>query len=93
MKVFFVKEDSLYKIFKTLERIPTWRNVEISIHSEHSLFVNDRRWAQLKEIIENKWLNVTFVTKSEKVKRFFVNVDLNVELQETRKVKKLINIG
>ena len=93
MKIFFVKEDSLYKIFKTLERIPTWRNVEISIDSEHSLFVNDRRWSQLKEIIENKWLKVTFVTKSEKVKKFFINVGLDVELQETSTIKRVFNIG
>lgn len=92
MKLFFVKEDSLYKIFKTLERIPTWKNVEISIDPEHSLFVNERRGTQLKEIIDNKWLNVTFITKSEKIKRFFDEVGLNVFLQETSTIKKILNV-
>jgi len=31
MKFSFAAEDSLYKIFKTLERIPKWKNVEIAI--------------------------------------------------------------
>jgi hypothetical protein len=43
MKFFFTKTDSLYKIFKSLEKIPSHKNVEIFIDPEHSLFDNEWR--------------------------------------------------
>ena len=43
MKFFFAKTDSLYKIFKALEKIPSHREVEIFIDPEHSLFDNEWR--------------------------------------------------
>jgi hypothetical protein len=43
MKIFFVKEDSFLKIFKTLEKIPRGKEVEITIDPEHPLFDNERR--------------------------------------------------
>jgi hypothetical protein len=42
MKFFFAKTDSLYKIFKSLEKIPPHRKVEIFIDPEHALFDNER---------------------------------------------------
>jgi hypothetical protein len=41
MKFFFAKTDSLYKIFKSLEKIPSHRSVEIFIDPEHALFDNE----------------------------------------------------
>jgi hypothetical protein len=43
MKFFFAKTDSLYKIFKSLEKIPSHRSVEIFIDPEHALFDNEWR--------------------------------------------------
>jgi hypothetical protein len=43
MKFFFLKTDSLYKIFKALEKIPSHRDVEIFIDPEHNLFDNEWR--------------------------------------------------
>lgn len=38
MKFYFAKTESLYKIFKTLERIPPQKAAEIFIDPEHSFF-------------------------------------------------------
>ncbi len=38
MKFFFLKTDSLYKIFKTLEKIPAQKAVQIFIDPEHPFF-------------------------------------------------------
>lgn len=63
MKFFFVAEDSLYKIFKTLEKIPKWKSIEISIDSQHSLFDNERWWKQIKEILDKKALRQLLLQK------------------------------
>ncbi len=92
MKLFFLAEDSLYKIFKTLEKIPKWRSVEISIDSHHSLFDNEWRWKQIKDVLDKKLINATFVTKTEKSKRFFEKIWLKVNHIEKNKFFKTLRI-
>jgi hypothetical protein len=74
MKFFFSKTDSLYKIFKTLEKIPTGRNVEIFIDSEHTLFDNPWRVKKIKDLLEKRHLDATFITKRVKNKEYFQSV-------------------
>lgn len=90
MKIFFVKEDSFQKIFKTLEKIQRGKDVEITIDPEHELFNNKRRWKQIKEIINKRSLNVTINTKSEKAKVFFEKIWLNVNYVESNKFIKIL---
>ncbi len=92
MKLFFVKEDSLYKIFKTLEKIPRKKQVQIFIDAEHSLFENEWRWKQIKEILNKKELNTIFVTKSEHVKVFFEDIWCSVEYQWEKRIKKAFDL-
>jgi hypothetical protein len=74
MKVFFQKNDSLYKIFKTLEKISTNKSVNIYIDPEHSFFDNERRGKQLKELIQERNLDAYFITKNDRSKYFFQNL-------------------
>ncbi len=74
MKFFFAKTDSLYKIFKALEKIPSHRDVEIFIDPEHSLFDNERRGQQIKDIIEKNKINATFITKSKKNREYLTSI-------------------
>ena len=74
MKFFFAKTDSLYKIFKALEKIPSHREVEIFIDPEHSLFDNERRGQQIKDIIEKNKINATFITKSKKNREYLTSI-------------------
>lgn len=90
MKLFFFADDSLYKIFKTLEKIPRWKEVEISIEDTHSLFDNERRWKQIKEILDKRTVKATFVTQSEKCKKFFEKIWLKTNYLEQNKIKKFL---
>ena len=93
MKLFFLAEDSLYKIFKTLEKVPKWKQLEISIDSHHSLFDNEWRGKQIKEVLDKRSLNVTFITKTEKSRRFFDSIWLktnHIEKNKFIKVAKLL---
>ena len=91
MKFFFAKTDSLYKIFKSLEKIPSHRNVEIFIDPEHALFDNEWRWQQIKDIIDKKNIDATFVTKNKKNRKYLTNVWLNVNFENERHVQKIFN--
>lgn len=92
MKFFFSKTDSLYKIFKTLEKIPTGRKVEIFIDPEHSLFDNERWGKQIKEIIDKKKIDASFTTKKAKNREYFRNIGLKVNHVEQRNIEKAANM-
>lgn len=92
MKLFFASDDSLLKIFKTLEKIPRWKEVEISIEPEHSLFDNEWRGKQIKDILEKRSINATFSTQSEKCKKFFEKIWLKTNYVETNKILKTLNM-
>jgi len=91
MKFFFAKTDSLYKIFKSLEKIPAHRNVEIFIDPEHSLFDNERRWSQIKDIIEKNQIDATFVTKNKKNRDYLESIWLKVNFEKPKHIEKTIN--
>jgi hypothetical protein len=93
MKVFFLKDHSLYKIFKTLEKLPSGKIIHISIDPEHAFFDNEWRWKQIKELIVQKNINAFFITKTEKAKIFFEKVDLPVIHHEQHKVLKVLHLG
>ena len=92
MKFFFSKTDSLYKIFKTLEKIPSGRKVEIFIDPEHSLFDNPRRGKQIKEILEQKKIEAIFTTKQTENRDYFRSIGLEVDHIKQRNIEKAANI-
>lgn len=92
MKLFFLKDHSLYKIFKTIEKVPNGRTIHIYIDPEHSFFDNERRGKEIKELLQKKNLNALFVTKTEKSKYFFSSLGLNVLHQEKHKIIKYLRL-
>jgi len=92
MKVFFQKNDSLYKIFKTLEKVPTNKSINIYIDPEHAFFDNERWWKQLKELIQERNIDTIFITKNDRSKYFFQSLWLKVSHQEKSKILKILNI-
>ena len=92
MKLFFLKEDSLYKIFKTIEKIHDQRTTHIFIDPEHPFFDNERWGHQIKELIEKKHLNIFFITKTEKAKYFFSHIWLSVLHQEKHKIVQIVKM-
>ena len=93
MKLFFLKEHSLYKIFKTIEKVPNWRTIYIYIDPEHSFFDNERRGKEIKELLQKKNLSAMFVTKTEKSKYFFSSLGLTVLHQEKHKIVKYLRLA
>ena len=92
MKLFFLAEDSLYKIFKTLEKVPKWKQLEISIDSHHSLFDNQWWWKQIKEVLDNRSLNARFITKTDRSRKFFEKIGLKTHHIEKNKFMKAVRL-
>jgi len=92
MKLFFLENDSLYKICKTIEKLPAKKEVTIYIEEKNTLFENDRRWKELKKRIDQKKLNATFVAKSIETKNFFKNAELSYEYKYRSKWLKYISL-
>jgi len=90
MKIFFQKEHSLYKIFKTLEKIPNNKTIHIYMDPEHSFFENERWGKQIQEALDKKSINAFFITQNEKSKRFFENLNMQVIHKEQNKILKTI---
>lgn len=92
MKFYFQPEDSLYKIFKTLEKIPKWKTVEINIDSHHSLFDNDWRGKQIKQAIDKRNINAAFSTRNEKSRKFFEKIGLKTNHTDSNKFLKVFRM-
>ena len=92
MKLFFLKDHSLYKIFKTLEKIPYGKSVHIHIDPEHAFFDNERRGTQIKDLLVKRNLHASFITKTEKAKKFFEKVDLPVIHHQQHQILKVLNL-
>ena len=92
MKFFFSKTDSLYKIFKALEKIPSHREVEIFIDPEHALFDNERRGLQIKDILEKSHIEATFMTKNKKNRDYFSKIWLKVDYEQKKNIENFLHI-
>lgn len=90
MKFFFLKTDSLYKIFKTLEKIPSQKAVQIFIDPEHPFFENQWRGKQLQDLIKERNLNITFLAEKESNKKYFQQLGLKVYYEEEKPIVKIL---
>lgn len=70
MKIQFERQDSFYKITKTIEKIPDQRKVVFSIDQDNNMFANEWRGQQFRDICESKQLNYAIKTASSKVKNY-----------------------
>ncbi len=93
MKLFFLKDHSLYKIFKTLEKLPNGKTVHISIDPEHSFFDNERWGKQIQELLQQRNIHAFFITKTEHSRKFFEKIWLPVIHQEKHKIVKILHLA
>lgn len=93
MKFFFLKEHGLYKIFKTLEKVPAKKTIHINIDPEHAFFENERRAAQLKELLQKKEVVAFFIAKTQKAKNFFERTNLPYIFQEKHPIWKALHVA
>lgn len=92
MKLFFLKNDSLYKIFTSIEKVSKNTAIDIFIESENQFFDNPRRAKQIKQLYEERWLIVKFITESVKQKNFYEKHELPYEFRQQHARRKILNL-
>lgn len=76
MKLFFTRDDSFYKICKTVEKLPKNKKISILMDAQNSFFGNPRRGKQVKNILDEKHISYVFACKSERTRRYCDEVGL-----------------
>jgi hypothetical protein len=79
MKIQFERQDSFYKITKTIEKIPDQRKVTFVIDPDNNMFANERRWQQFRELCESKGLDYIIKATTSKMKHYCDRVWLSCE--------------
>ncbi len=74
MKLFFLETDTLFKIFKTIEKVPQGKKISVFIEKGNDFFQNDRRAKQVQELLEKKKLQATFIAKHQKTRDYYEKV-------------------
>ena len=90
MKFYFSKTDSLYRIFKTLEKVPSQKAVQIFIDPEHPFFDNQWWGKQILEIIQKRNLNITFIAEKDANRKYYQQLGLNVQYKEEKPIIKFL---
>jgi hypothetical protein len=76
MKLFFLDDDNLHKIFKTLQKVPTGKHVTCFVEADNAIFNNERRGRQIKQLIIERKLHITRIAKTTRQKEFFEQTGL-----------------
>lgn len=82
MKLQFDKKDSIYKIFKTINKIPSYRAVTIFIDGQNPFFRNQRWGKQIMELIEQHHLQATFISSSKDAHAYLTQIGAALKQQE-----------
>ncbi|USN57004.1 MAG: hypothetical protein H6766_00600 [Candidatus Peribacteria bacterium] len=92
MKLFFLENDSFYKIYKTLEKLPEHKKVTCFIDIANPIFDNIRRGKQICNLIKNRKLQIIWIAKNEKAKNFFEEAGLPYEYKYRNKRERNIHL-
>ncbi len=80
MKLIFKENDTIFKIFSTIEKLHTSQKVEIYIHHKNPFFQNKWWLKQLIKILDNNWINYIFICDST-TKNFFENLKVPCKIK------------
>lgn len=92
MKLFFLKNDSLYKIFTSIEKVSKNTSIDIFIESENQFFDNPRRAKQIKQLAKEKELSLRFITENSRQKNFYEKHELSYEFRQQHARRKILNL-
>ncbi len=92
MKLFFLKDDSLYKIFTTLEKIPKQTHIQIFIESENQFFNNVWRSKQIDGILKKRELKATFIAENDQQQKFFEENNINHDIKKISRYRMMMNL-
>lgn len=81
MKLLFGANDSIYKIFTTLEKLRQGQTISLIIHNRNEMYHQIRRWKQIKALLDSKKIQYVVLCKHNQVKKYCEEVGLEYEFQ------------
>lgn len=78
MNITFRSDDSLYKIFSTLKKVPPYKKVTVTFPDRHEIFNHPRRWKQLQELVTEYHLDIRFMVSSREHSNYFKSIGFEV---------------
>ena len=92
MKIFFTREDSFYKICKTVEKLPKNKKIMLLMEEGNNFFRNPRWGKQVKGILDEKKITYVFSCKTEKTRRYFEETGLLYTYDQPNHVLKSLKL-
>lgn len=81
MKLFFTKDDTLYKIMKSIEKLPKGKHISLYIDHQNSFYAHPRWWKQIVSLMQEKHLDYSFICKHPKAKKYFEDHNIPYEYE------------
>ena len=88
MFIKFRKDDTIYKIFSTIQKIPNGKKIKIFIDCKNEFFSNIWWWKQLKDLLEEKNLKYIFYSNGRKCDDYFLN--LKIPFVKRKNIKDIL---
>ncbi len=90
MKLHFSKKQSIYNVFKTIKKIPTYKSVLISFVPDHPIYEHTWWAQQLVETIQQYNLDVIVVVHNQEEKAFFTQAGIATQMKHKNIFHKAI---
>jgi len=94
MKLRFSAQDSVYKIFSSLEKLLPGKTVYIFIEDGNPIFDNIWRGLQIKDLLESKKINYAFVPLTKSQQKYYQEAGLKIQQPSQpsyTRVKKILS--
>ena len=92
MKLFFTKSDTLYKIMKSLEKVPKGKHLFLYIDHENSFFSHPRWGKQIDSLLKEKLVDYVCVCKDSKTKTFFENLGMSYQYDAPNRLLQALHL-
>ena len=92
MKLFFTKDDTLYKIMKAIEKLPKGKDVSLYIDYQNSFYSHPWWGKQIVSLMQERQLNYSFICKHPKAKKYFDDHDIRYEYEAPNRFLQSIHL-
>lgn len=92
MKLFFTKDDTLYKIMKSIEKLPKGKDVSLYIDYQNSFYSHPWWGKQIVSLMQERQLEYSFICKHPKAKKYFEDHDIPYEYEAPNRLLQSLHL-
>jgi hypothetical protein len=92
MKLFFTKDDTLYKIMRSIEKLPKGKEVSLYIDYQNSFYSHPWWGKQIVSLMQERDLHYSFICKHPKAKKYFDEHGITYEYEAPNRFLQTIHL-